>query len=58
MTMKKQAYICPQTTIIRMVTQHMIAGSQTQSLGDATEHSEGGTLSGARGFSAWDSDED
>ena len=55
--MKKKSYIQPSVTCTKIATIGIIATSQ--SLGDATNYSSGGSISGARssGF-PWDDDED
>ena len=53
----KKTYISPETISVEISTMSILAGT-TVDLNSADEYSEGGTLSGARGYGAWDSDED
>lgn len=53
----KKTYISPETISVEISAMTILAGT-TVDLNSAGNHSTGGTLSGARGFSAWDEDED
>lgn len=52
----KKTYINPTLLIVNVSTAGMIANSQPVDLKNATEHSGGGTLSGARGARFTDCD--
>ena len=54
----KKIYNSPVVTVVKMQTVGMIATSTSQSLGGAPDYSGGGTLTGSRGGSWWDDDED
>lgn len=53
----KKTYISPETISLEISAMTILAGT-TVNLNNASDYSGGGTLSGARGFSAWDEDED
>jgi len=54
----KKIYNSPELKVVKIATMGMIAASAGESLGSAAEYTEGGTLSGARGYNAWGEDDE
>ena len=54
----KKKYNSPVMKVVNMHTVGMIAGSNSETLGNASEHSGGGSLTGSRGSDSWWDDEE